>query len=300
MIASGAGPSRKGAADVAAAPEVWRQQGTYVEWAGPTLFATAVGDGSPVLVLHGFPTASYDFSRVVPLLARHYRLILFDYPGFGFSDKPRGYPYSLFAYADAAQAVAEHFGLARVRLLAHDIGDSVALELLARRRLTVERLVMLNGSVLSIPLADPVLLAAQRLSLNRRTGPLIDRLRLIRKPVFARQFGKLFPEGLPARDLDSFWSLLQFNDGLRNYHHLLRYMEQRWAHQHRWLDALAEHPAPLTLVWGMADPVATSAVAEHVLSRRLDARLVPLEGIGHCPHWTAADATAGAVLAGLG
>lgn len=177
------------------------------------------------------PNLQLRFSRLVPLLADRYQFFLFDYPGFGFSEKPRPYPYSLFSYADAAQALVAHFGLRRVWLLAHDIGDSVALELLHRAAPIVEQLVLLNGSVLSIPLDDAGMLLAQRLLLHPSIGPLLIRMGSLCRPTFAWMFGKLFFRALSPAEMTAFWSLLRYNDGVQIYHLLLRYMLERWQHQ---------------------------------------------------------------------
>jgi pimeloyl-ACP methyl ester carboxylesterase len=281
-------------------PNEWHTSGQRIAYRGIQLFVNVCGDGAPVLVLHGFPTSSYDFTRVIPLLSDRYRLILFDYPGFGFSDKPRQFNYSLFEYADAAQTVAAHFGLERVLMFTHDIGDSVGLELLRRGTPVVEKLVMMNGSVFSIPLDDIKMLMMQRLLLHHFTGPLISKLRLFRKSVFASTFNKIFGQPLPGEDIDAFWSLLQYNDGVGVYHQLIGYMRERWQHQQEWLDTLQSHCEPLTVIWGQADPVATPEVADIIRQRRSDATDIRLEGIGHYPHWEAPRRVAAAVREAFG
>jgi pimeloyl-ACP methyl ester carboxylesterase len=268
-------------------PADWRATGCWRTIGGCKLFNTAHGTGAPVLVLHGFPTASYDFSRIVPLLADQYQLILFDYPGFGFSEKPTRYPYSLFTYADLLQELATQLQLTHVSILAHDIGDSVALEILRRGKPTVDRLVLLNGSVFSIPLADRKMLLMQRLLLHPIGGPLLSRLRVLRLSTFGRMFNQLFFRPLPPAEIAAFWSLLQYNGGVRRYHQLIRYMLERWEYQDYWLDALQHHRAPLALIWGMADPVATPAVADVLVQRRPDAVDIRLDRVGHYPHWEA-------------
>lgn len=259
-----------------------------------------MGQGRPVLALHAFPTSSYDYSRLAPLLADRYRLILFDYPGYGFSDKPRPHDYSLFESADALGAVAAHFGVERACLLAHDIGDSVALIALSRPAPVFDKIVLMNGSVLSIPFDDVVMRATQRLLLGWVTGPLIGRLGLINKRFFASTCRKLFAYPLPREELDAFWSLIAYNDGAPLYPVLMRYMLERWQHQGRWLDALQAHPAPLTLIWGLADPIATPAVADAVLARRPDAVCHRLEGVGHYPHWERPETVAAMVQEAFG
>ena len=75
-----------------------------------------------------------------------------DFLGFGWSDKPPELAYSLFEQADATVAIAKALGLTRVHLWAHDMGTSVATELLARRErgnlpFEIASLVLMNGSV---------------------------------------------------------------------------------------------------------------------------------------------------------
>ena len=266
-------------------PELWRKSGHFISVNGRWLFVQSIGQGSPVLMLHAFPTSSYDYSRLVPLLSNSYQLITFDYPGFGFSDKPREHVYSLFEYADAVEAVAAHFGVQRVFVLAHDIGDSVALILLTRQRLVIEQLILMNGSVVSIPFTDPVMRMTQRVLLHSTIGPLIVTLGFINLRFFASTTQKLFSYPLPLTELSDFWSLITVNDGAPLYPLLMRYMLERWQHQYQWLDALGKHSAPLALIWGQVDPIATPAVAQAIMAYRPDAAYIRLDDVGHYPHW---------------
>ena len=158
----------------------------------------------------------------------------------------------------------------------------MALELLRRPQLSIERLVLLNGSVL---LRHYRPLITQRLLLHPQIGPLLTRLGLINRTVFGRQFAKLFPSPPPAAELDLFWELIRHNDGHRNYHLLIRYLNERKQHELVWLDALAASKVPLTVIWGQRDPVSVPAIAKEVLLRRPDAKYVPLHEVGHYPQW---------------
>src|SRR6476646_528539 len=83
--------------------------------------ATAAGSGDPLLVLHGFPTCSFDWREVIePVRAAGRRVVLFDFLGFGLSDKP-DIRYSIRGYADTTEAVARATGLERVVLVSHDL-----------------------------------------------------------------------------------------------------------------------------------------------------------------------------------
>src|SRR5579862_1657018 len=137
---------------------------------------SGIGDDA-MLFLHGFPTSSWDWCKIEPLLGARYRLYFFDFLGFGASDKPRDHRYDLREQADIAEAVARYFRIERARLVAHDYGSSVAQELLARnadRALSFELLdvTLLNGGIYP-DLHRPVRL--QKL-LRSPFGPLVARL----------------------------------------------------------------------------------------------------------------------------
>ncbi len=278
-------------------PDQWRESGTYILFNGQQIFTRVEGTGEPILLLHGFPTSSYDYARLIPLLTDRFRVVAFDFLGFGFSDKPRPHPYSLFEQADVAQAVAARYGISHTHLIAHDMGSSVALELLRRPQPVVDKLVLLNGSVL-LEHYRPLLL--QRLLLHPLMGALIAESGLVRRPAFGRQFGSVFAERPSADEIAAFWSLIAYNDGARIYNRLIQYLNERKVYEHDWLDALKAHPAPLTIIWGQRDPVSVPQIAQAVIERRPDARYLPLDDIGHFPQWEAAERVAAAVQAVFG
>ncbi len=281
-------------------PKEWLAKGDWLAVNDVNIFTLAIGEGIPVLVLHAFPTSSYDFSRIVPLLDREFRFILFDYPGFGFSSKPVNYSYSLMRYADIAQAIMAHHTLDSVHILAHDIGDSVALEMLRRGQSNVDRMVLLNGSVYSIPFVDIRMRVMQKALLDPVVGSLISRLRLVKRWMLAAFFNRIFFQPLTRAEIDAFWELVNFNDGVKNFHHLMHYMVERWKHQFELLDALRSHQTSLTLIWGLEDPVATPEVADKILEYRPDAFDIRLPDVGHYPHWEVPDLVAHQIRDALG
>ena len=84
-----------------------------------------------LVILHGYPTSSFDYYKVLPELSKRYRVILHDHVGLGFSDKPIDYSYSLKDQATIALQLWKQLELKKVTLLAHDYGTSVATEILA-------------------------------------------------------------------------------------------------------------------------------------------------------------------------
>lgn len=249
------------------------------------IFVRTLGDGPALTAIHGFPTSSWDWEPVSRSLRHTHRILAPDLLGFGDSDKPRAHDWSAFEQADLIESLWRREGVTETRILAHDVGLTVALELLARQeegRLAARMtdLTLLNGGVyagfhrprrIQVLLQQPVI------------GPLIARL--LSEGSFGKAFAEIFgPEHQPsAADLHQRWLSVARRQGSRNYHRLIRYIPERRAHAPRWEDALEATKTPIRFVWGMADPVSGAHMAEVVRRRRPGADLVELAGIGHYP-----------------
>ncbi|MGD8379776.1 MAG: alpha/beta hydrolase, partial [Gammaproteobacteria bacterium] len=247
--------------------EQWRQAGSTFEFRGQPIFYRESGEGPALLCLHGFPTASWDWVRVWPELASGYRVIAPDLLGFGFSAKPHPHGYSIIEQADLVEKLLRERGVEEVHLLAHDYGDTVAQELLARQAgrrteglpgLTVRSALLLNGGLFPEAIR-PLML--QRL-LPTRLGPLIARL--VTRAGFGSQFGRVFSHhARPGRmDMDAFWKLITSGRGRRVMPAISRYQRERVRRRKRWVDALSHAGVPLRLVVGTLDPVSGRSIAD--------------------------------------
>jgi len=121
-------------------PNEWRQLGTYIPYRGQQIFLRQEPSSKPFLLLiHGFPTASWDWAPIWPELQQHYSLIAPDMMGFGFSDKPTHYTYSIFDQADIHAAVLRELGVKKPqpiqKLLASPLGPIIGL-LMSKKSLT--------------------------------------------------------------------------------------------------------------------------------------------------------------------
>jgi pimeloyl-ACP methyl ester carboxylesterase len=270
------------------APSQWRAAGHSFAWRDHRIFYRTQGDGEPLLLLHGFPTSSWDWRHVWDELSRCYRVVALDYLGFGFSDKPADGPYSVFAYADQAEALLARLGIARVHVLAHDLGDTVAQELLARDRerrggsdgfADLASVCLLNGGIfpeqhrprlIQKLLDSPIGAVIARLTDRRRFGDSL-----------AAVFG---PRTQPTEaELDGFWECASFGGGIGNYHRLIRYMRERRRHRDRWVAALLGGEVPLALVNGHLDPVSGKHVVDRLRELSPGAEIHDLPEIGHYP-----------------
>jgi len=261
----------------------WRAQGCDLLFHRHRIRYWEAGQGEPLLLIHGFPTAAWDWHYLWQPLAERYRVIACDMLGFGDSDKPRGHDYRLLEQADLQQALVRHLGIdGPVHLLAHDYGDSVAQELLARHhegRARIASCVFLNGGLFP-ETHRPVLV--QKLLLSP-LGPLIGRG--FSRAKLGANFGKVFgPATQPsAAELDDFWSLVAAHDGPAVMHRLIRYIPERREQRDRWLAAMQKGGVPLRVIDGAVDPISGAHMVARYRELIPEPDTVLLEHIGHYP-----------------
>ncbi len=286
----------------------WRERGEIRRLSGHQIFtvdlpprATAA-PREALVVLHGFPTSSFDFHRVADALAQDRRVLFLDFLGYGFSDKP-DLAYTIEIQADLVEGFVAEVGVDTFALLTHDMGDTVGGELLARQMegrwpVTVTRRVLTNGSIY-ISMAH--LTDGQELLLSLPDAALpvagsLDQASL--EAGLAVTFSE--SSQVDSDDLAEMAACVLENGGDRILPRLIRYVEQRRANERRYTGAIESHPAPLTVGWASDDPVAVAPMADR-LSRAVPAASVTrLDGVGHYPMIEAPDRFIAAVHAGLG
>uniref|UniRef100_A0A8C1ZIC3 Mesoderm specific transcript n=1 Tax=Cyprinus carpio TaxID=7962 RepID=A0A8C1ZIC3_CYPCA len=210
----------------------WHSSGHFFTFRGNNVFykesVGVVGSSDVLLLLHGFPTSSYDWYKIWDSLTQRFnRVIALDFLGFGFSDKPRPHRYSIFEQASVVEALVAHLGLSeqRINILSHDYGDTVALELLYRSdhnrsgHVTINSLCLSNGGI--FPETHYPRFVQKVLKDSGFISPVLTRL--INFQLFSRG--------------------------------ILQYINQRLKHRERWVGALTSTSTPLHMIYGPLDPV---------------------------------------------
>ncbi len=264
------------------------------------VFAARAGAGPAVTLLHGFPSSSHDWAKVLPALTAGHETLAPDFLGFGASEKPREHRYSLLEQADLVEGVWACASVAGTDLVAHDYGVSVAQELLARAaegRLKVElrSVSLLNGGLYpDLHRAQPV----QSALLDPEQGPRISEL--VTEELFVAGLRPTFAEGYDeAGDSADIWAATSRGGGERIGHLLIRYIADRREHEARWTGALEGAAVPLRFIWGMLDPVSGAHMAGRILERLPQAPFLALEDVAHWPPLEAPERVAAALVAGI-
>jgi pimeloyl-ACP methyl ester carboxylesterase len=275
-------------AELTARTAAWRQTGTLMETGEHRIFVRerkGSAEEPLLLFLHGYPSSSYDWRHAFDELDGH-RLLSMDFLGYGLSDKPRDQVYSLKIQADIVEALVARLGGGPLTMVSHDMGSSVATELLARDvegklSFSLSSALLFNASLVR---ERASLLWGQKLLLSR-LGPLAARL--TNEYGFRRQFAGIFSKDHPlsAEEAADQWSLLSHNGGHRLLDRLIYYNHERVTppFAERWHGALRDWPGRLELAWAERDPICTEAVLQAVLELRPHVTLNRLPGLGHYP-----------------
>jgi pimeloyl-ACP methyl ester carboxylesterase len=254
--------------------------------------------GKPrLLIVHGFPTASFDFHKIYDMLTQQFEVFLWDMVGFGFSQKIYK---TIYEQVDLVNALLRSC-LARddddddnvttklnVHILAHDLGDTVVQEMLARKEndqlcFSIQSVVMLNGGIL--PWCHrPTLM--QRLLLVPCLNTVLAQLVSI--SLFQTSISKVFGPDTKPTDLEvqEYYALVRCNGGDKLTTENIKYMQERQVYCNRWVDSIRQYArkSPFLLIDGPADPVSGRHLAEAVRTEVEGARVVLLnDRIGHWP-----------------
>lgn len=274
----------------------WKASGEYIEY-GPLrhkIFVKQIGDSKAtsdrtLLLLHGFPESSFSYHAVVDGLMKLFdRLILFDFVGFGMSDKPvKSFSYSLLEQTDVALTVWSHFGIRGGHLLSHDMGVSVATELVARHEGKLlpawfsEGLLALTFTNGSMVLALSKLRITQKILISRY-GYLMKQL--ITYGLFSKQIRSAHGNDRLSEEMISLlWESNNLQDGIKKSYLTIKYLKDRKQFEKtRWLPALAQTELPIHLCWGDADAVARVEMAFHLKEKVCrQATVTIMNGLGH-------------------
>ncbi|XP_045164205.2 mesoderm-specific transcript homolog protein-like [Mercenaria mercenaria] len=273
--------------------KAWYKKGSFFRYNDFDIFYIdedgVMTDDSTLLLIHGFPTSSHDWIKILDDLKEQYsRIVMTDMLGFGFTDKPKQYDYLITEQADILEAILESLSVKDVHIMSHDYGDTVALELLHRHntnkgKVQVNSLCMLNGGVFpetNFPLFG------QKMLLVPVLGDLLSHISFYGS--LKRGLGSTFGPGTQPSDTDmrDFYAVLRYKEGNIVMSRLIHYITQRNKNKERWVGALQKTKVPTHMIYGPADPVNPPVFVDHYkkVVPNPSIHVLP-SGIGHYPQW---------------
>lgn len=256
-----------------------------------------------IVLLHGFPSSSYDYLSIWKQFmekstdinqekVKTNSILALDYLGYGFSDKPQDYDYSIFDMADMVEKLILHLNIESIVIVAHDISDTVAQEMLRRdnskkqNHYKIEKCVLLNGGIMT-SIYKPVF--SQYLMRNKYIAPVVTSRYTFRFVIFKNFFSMLFGEFKQPNktEMYDFYLNIKYNHGNEILPLTVGYMKEREEYGDIWYDALNETALPVLFIYGPADPINPRDTFPKKLRIELPrVKLIVLSDlVGHYPHF---------------
>ena len=233
--------------------EVHRASGRRFEAGGTRSFVRDEGSGGAVVLVHGVPTSSFLYRKVIPALAGEgLRPIAFDFPGLGLADRPVDFDYSWSGLARWMGEALDALEVERCHVVVHDIGGPIGADWAIRNPERVLSLTVLNSMWGLGSFRRPWTMAPFA---TRGLGEVW--LRGLPRLGFASLFylqGVSNRSAVPRHEVYAHYELLKRGDGGRAFLRIMRGFELTAEKQRFLWDGLAQRPYPARIVWGERDP----------------------------------------------
>jgi pimeloyl-ACP methyl ester carboxylesterase len=266
--------------------EQWKQKGNYIDIYGKSVFYIQQKTEKPTIAfLHGYPSASFDYYKVIPFLEKDFSYVIHDHVGFGLSAKPANYSYSLIEQAEIAIELWKQLGIKEIHLVSHDYGTTVANEIIVRKLqgfepVKIKTVTFSNGSM-HIELAQ--LKLVQKLLKHPTFGKYI--VAFMNKRTFIKTMQDIwFDKNLcDVEEMSLLYDLLRMNGSNETLHKISQYNNERVKYWHRWIPALTQLDIPTHILWAQQDPIAVKAIAEQLHKEIPNSVYTKIDNCGHYP-----------------
>ena len=248
----------------------------YITVNGGRMHYVDEGTGSPVLLIHGTPVWSFLYRNVIRRLSASHRVIALDHIGFGLSDKPKDWTYTLSDHASNVSHLIDELDLTDITLVVHDIGGPIGLSTVLDHPERFRRVVITNTFLWR--LTDTRFTRPLKLLGGRIGKFLYTRLNLSARFMVPRLFGKRkitktahahYRNALPAGRRLGPWTIAREMLGAGDW------LENQWRRTTQLNDL------PVLLVWGEKDPAFRAQELDKWRAKLPDAKVVKLPDVGH-------------------
>lgn len=242
-------------------------------------------DGDNLLILHAFGTSSYDFNKTYDFFTDNCRVILPDLIGFGFSDKPNNYYFSIMDQAQMIVNLLQNLDIKELNIMSHGYSSSILSEILLLAKNTeinikVKSVIFLNGSY-SVELTKSKL--PREIVENSITRDFIK----IKNSY--EMFKKYFrislndDNAISDEDFLTYWDILTYKNGQKFISFIDYTIIERKQFSKRWLNALETTNIPAFIIWGKNDNISNSYFPKKLNEIIKNSKLFMIDDCGHFP-----------------
>jgi pimeloyl-ACP methyl ester carboxylesterase len=250
----------------------------YMQLNGQQLHYIDEVDGDTLVFVHGTPSWSFDFRKLIIALRQSYRCVAPDHIGFGLSDKPEKYDYSIQQHADTLEQFIGKMGLSDITLVLHDFGGPIGFHYAMKHPGKVQRIVVMNSWLWDFS-DDPVFKKFRSIINSPLTPFLYKTLNFSPKYLLPKSFGKkkLSPQLLPQYT-KPFANSSERNGALAFARSLVN--DQQWF-ESLWQKREILNHIPILFIWGMMDKFIRPAFLDKFVNGFPKSSYKTLEDAGH-------------------
>lgn len=239
--------------DVNQVVENHKASGKFFPVDGIDAFALDFGSGEAVFCVHGVPTSSFLYRKVLRALAdKGFRGISVDLPGLGFTDRPSDYDYSFSAFARFLDKATTALGLTQYHLVVHDIGGPIGFALADANMEKILSLTILNTWIDVEKFQKP-------LPMRPFEKPLLGEaeLKMITHttwPIMFNKMGVKNDKNIPDQEVKAYVDLLKRDDGGKAFLKIMRNFDKSPQFKEKCYKAVQQKFYPVQAIWGADDP----------------------------------------------
>ena len=264
----------------------WSKRGKMVSISGTEVFVIDEGTKENTLViLHGYGTSSIDYYKVLPELCKHYRVIIQDFVGFGFSDKPTKYYFNVLDQADITLKIWSALELKNITLLSHNYGVHIALEILARKRTTLseiglKNLIFLNSTISfnHVDISEDQVIP--QIEFSKKILLMLTSFSFYKMKMKDFFFNA---DAISEIDIKARWTLMEHKNGREIIDFINNYNTESKLLWDRWFKALKENILPSKIISGKNDVIFDENEAHKFKEALENSNLHFIEDCGHYP-----------------
>ena len=253
----------------------------FVEIDGATVHYQRFGDISnpTLLLIHGYTASTYVWKTVAPMLAaRHFHVVAVDLIGFGYSDKPAAFDYTIASQARMIERLMNRLGIGKATVVGSSYGGAVAATLALDYAERVEKLVLVGAVSNDEVLDNPLLKFASIPLIGEILTPFVIDSKILSKSRMKKTFAPANESLVTKERLESVLRPLKAKDA----HYSVLASARNWDANRISEDANLINQ-PTLLIWGEDDQIIPIHNGENLYDSIVHSRLVVLKNCGHLP-----------------
>lgn len=227
--------------------------GKYIKVDGIKTFVLDKGSGEAVVCIHGVPTSSFLYRKVVEGLAgKGYRAIAIDLPGLGLSARPKDFSYEFRNFAQFLIKAIDQLGVLKFHLIVHDLGGPIGFALAANHLPRVASLTILNTWLDVVNFEKPLVMRPfEKKVLGEAELAMVTHATW---PTMFSKMGVNNADPIPEEEIKAYVDLLKREDNGKAFLKIMRNFPKTEEDRELCYRAVKQVPYPVQAVWGKDDP----------------------------------------------